>query len=135
MRIKHWPVFDRTDWLLGLGTLAVAQALRHFVIEPNDIGHACDPAPWSGACAVRTAIVMSFRRMELGWIAAAAGALCWILLMMRQHVPARWSARVALVLGTAGLVLYSYDPAVVGFISALAFLVRPRTPAGSLTAL
>ena len=59
--------------------LAAAIALRAFVIEPSHIGHACDPAPWSGWCAARTALIMAFRFQEIGWAALAVGIVATFL--------------------------------------------------------
>jgi hypothetical protein len=99
--------------------LAAAIALRLLVIEPSHIGHACDPAPWSGWCAARTALVMSFRFQEIGWAALVVG-------IVATFVRRRWLGQLALALGFAGLVLYSYEPAVVGALLGTLVIVRPR---------
>ena len=99
--------------------LAAAIALRLLVIEPSHFGHACDPAPWSGWCAARTALIMSVRFQELGWVALAAGVLA-------TFVRRLWLGQLALALGFAGLVLYSYEPAVVGALLGTLVIVRPR---------
>lgn len=102
--------------LLALG---LAMALRVWVIEPSHIGHACDPDPWAGWCAARTALIMSFRFGELGWAALAVGV---IATFWRQP----WLAQLAMALGLAGLVLYSYEPAAVGLLLGLLVVFRPR---------
>ena len=104
---------------LPLLALAVAFALRVFAIEPSHIGHACDPAPWSGWCAARTAVIMAFRFQEIGWAALACGIAATFL---RRA----WLGQVALALGLAGLVLYSYEPAVIGALLGALVLFRPR---------
>ena len=104
---------------LPLLALALAAALRVWVIEPSHIGHACDPDPWSGWCALRTALVMSFRFQEIGCVAFAAGVAATFL---RRN----WLAQLAMSLGLAGLVLYSYEPAVVGALLGLLAAVRLR---------
>ena len=101
---------------------AAAWAARHYVVEPEAIAHACDPAPWSGACAARSLLIRSFATQGLGWLALAAGALALVL----RHPAAAPSAGagrlrdaavlVALVAGTAGLVLYCFEPAAVGVL-------------------
>jgi hypothetical protein len=106
-------------FLLPMLALAVAIGLRLLVIEPSHIGHACDPAPWSGWCAARTALIMSFRFQELGWAALAVGI---VATLARR----RWLGQLALALGFAGLVLYSYEPAVVGALLGTLVIVRPR---------
>jgi hypothetical protein len=106
-------------FVVPLLALAAAIALRLLVIEPSHIGHACDPAPWSGWCAARTALVMSFRFQEIGWAALVVG-------IVATFVRRRWLGQLALALGFAGLVLYSYEPAVVGALLGTLVIVRPR---------
>jgi hypothetical protein len=105
----------------GLALAAVvafaAFALRALAIEPAAIAHACDPAPWQGACAARTALLRTFVHQEIGWLAFAAGAVATVLRASRL-------ATVALAVGAAGLVLYSYEPAAVGALLGLLVLVR-----------
>jgi hypothetical protein len=103
----------------------VAWALRAFAIEPAAIAHACDPAPWQGACAARTALLRTFVHQEIGWLAFAAGAVATVL----RAPPA---ATVALAAGAAGLVLYSYEPAAVGALLGLLVLVRASARAPSV---
>jgi hypothetical protein len=105
--------------LVPLLALAVAIGLRLMVIEPSHFAHACDPAPWSGWCAARTALIMSFRFQELGWAALAVG-------IVASFVRRRWLGQLALALGLAGLVLYSYEPAVVGALLGTLVIVRLR---------
>jgi hypothetical protein len=90
---------------------AIAFGLRTFAIEPASIAHACDPAPWHGACAVR-------------WAAFAAGVMATVLRGPR-------TATAALALGAAGLVLYSCEPAAVGAMLGLLVLVRASAHAPS----
>jgi hypothetical protein len=113
------PQASLRPFLLPLLTLAAAIGLRLLVIEPSHLAHACDPAPWSGWCAGRTALIMSFRFQELGWAALAVG-------IVASFVRRRWLGQLALALGLAGLVLYSYEPAVVGALLGTLVIVRPR---------
>lgn len=108
----------RRELGLPLLVLALAIALRVFAIEPSHIGHLCDPDPWSGWCGARTALIMAFRFKEIGWAALAVGILA-------TFVRRAWLGQLALSLGLAGLVLYSYDPAVVGALLGALVLVRP----------
>jgi hypothetical protein len=115
-------------FILPLLALAAAFALRLQVIEPSHIGHACDPAPWSGWCAARTALIMTFRFQEIGWAALIVGVAATFL---RRP----WLGQLALALGFTGLVLYSYEPAVVGALLGALVIVRPRPdpqPRGAL---
>jgi hypothetical protein len=106
-------------FLPPLFVLAAAIALRLLAIEPSHIGHACDPAPWSGWCAARTTLIMSFRFQEIGWAALAVG-------IVASFARRRWLGQLALGLGFAGLVLYSYEPAVAGALLGALVIVRPR---------
>ena len=106
-------------FVLPLLALGVALALRVFAIEPSHIGHACDPAPWSGWCAARTSLIMAFRFQELGWAALAVGIVATFL---RRA----WLGQLALALGLVGLVLYSYEPAVIGALLGALVVFRPR---------
>jgi hypothetical protein len=106
-------------FILPLLVLGVAMALRTFAIEPSHIGHACDPAPWSGWCAARTALIMAFRFQEIGWAALAIG-------LAATFLRRAWLGQLALALGLAGLVLYSYEPAVIGALLGALVLFRPR---------
>ena len=106
-------------FLLPLLVLAAAYALRLLAIEPSHIGHACDPNPWSGWCAARTALIMSFRFQEIGWVALAVGIIA-------TFVRRQWMGQAALALGLAGLVLYSYEPAVIGALLGVLVIFRPR---------
>lgn len=103
--------------VLAALALAAALAVRHLAIEPAAIAHACDPAPWQGACALRSATMRLFVSQEIGWLAFAAGAAAAVL-------RARVLATVGLVAGAAGLVLYSYEPAAVGALLGALVLVR-----------
>jgi hypothetical protein len=103
---------------LPLLVLGLAMALRVFAIEPSHIGHACDPAPWSGWCGARTALIMAFRFKEIGWAAMAVGVLA-------TFVRRAWLGQLALSLGLAGLVLYSYEPAVIGTLLGALVVFRP----------
>jgi hypothetical protein len=113
-----------TGALLAVAVLAVTLALRQFLIEPAAIAHACDPAPWTGACAARTLVIMSFVNQEVGWAALAAGMLATLLRSTRF-------ALGALAAGSAGLVLYSYEPAAVGLLLGMLVLVRTAAQADS----
>ncbi len=106
-------------FLLPLLVLAAAYALRLLAIEPSHIGHACDPNPWSGWCAARTGLIMSFRFQEIGWAALAVGIIA-------TFARRQWLGQLALALGFAGLVLYSYEPAVIGALLGTLVIFRPR---------
>ncbi len=114
----------RTGALVALAVLAVALVLRHVLIEPAAIAHACDPSPWAGACAARTLVILSFVNQEVGWAALGAGMLATLLRSPRLAV-------LALAAGCAGLVLYSYEPAAVGALLGVLVLARGAAQADS----
>jgi len=105
-------------FLLPLLALVAAVALRFFAIEPSHLGHLCDPAPWSGWCSARTALIMTFRFQEIGWAALLVGVVATV-------VRRAWLGQLALALGLAGLVLYSYEPAGSGALLGALVLLRP----------
>ncbi|HVL54882.1 MAG TPA: hypothetical protein VM491_00120 [Burkholderiaceae bacterium] len=117
-----WARRPWTPWLAALIALALASAVRHWIVEPPAFAHACDPAPWAGWCAARSLVLRSFINAEIGWFALAAGVAAALT---------RWRglAQVALVAGCAGLVLYSYEPAAVGGLLGVLVLARAAAPA------
>lgn len=107
-------------WRAAALTVAVALgalAIRMAAIEPAAIAHACDPAPWQGACALRSAVTRLFLNQELGWLSFAAGALATLVRAPRL-------ATFALASGAAGAVLYSVEPAAVGALLGMLVLAR-----------
>ena len=101
----------------ALAVFAVTLAVRHLAIEPAAIAHACDPAPWTGGCALRSAVIRIFVNQEVGWFTLAVGVLATLL---RR----RWLAALAIAAGTAGLVLYSFEPSAVGALLGALVLAR-----------
>ena len=111
-------------WQAAPSLVALVLALlgRHLVVEPAPIAHACDAAPWSGWCAGRTLLVYSFATQGIGWLSLVAGATATVL-------RSRSAAQLALVTGSAGLVLYSFGLSALGALLGLLVLVRlPTTP-------
>ena len=97
--------------------LVVALLLRYLVVESTDLALHCDMHRWEGWCGVRTALVLSFFRQDLGWVALVLSLLaCW-----RQSL---LMARLSLGLAVAGLILYSYEPAAVAALVAAMLLAR-----------
>ena len=87
------------------------------VVESTDLALHCDMHRWEGWCGVRTALVLSFFRQDLGWVALVLSLLaCW-----RQSL---LMARLSLALAVAGLILYSYEPAAVAALVAAMLLAR-----------
>lgn len=107
--------------LPALLALVLAMLARYAVVEPPAIAQDCDPAPWAGACAARTLLIAGFATQGIGWASLAAGA--WASFTRRA-----FAAQCALAAGSAGLVLYSFEPAVLGALAGM--LVLLRVPAG-----
>lgn len=120
--VRALPAILRRAAPFGVA-VAAALLVRHLVIEPATIAHACDPAPWAGACAMRTLIVHGFSTQGIGWAAFAAGLAATALRSRRL-------AQAALALGGGGLVLYSFTPSAFGALLGMLVLVRePGSPA------
>ena len=99
--------------------VALALLVRHLVVEPAPIAHACDPDPWAGACALRTLVILAFVRQGIGWAALAAG-------LAAMATRKRALAQAALAFGGAGLVLYSFTFSAFGALLGMLVLVRER---------
>jgi hypothetical protein len=102
--------------------LVLALAFRHGMVEPTSWAFACQPAPWSGWCPVRTVLLATFRHGELGWFALLVGIAAALLRAPRI-------ASVAVAAGAAGLVLYSYEPAAAGALLGLLVIARGQAAA------
>lgn len=117
--VRALPAILRRAAPFGVA-VAAALLVRHGVVEPAPIAHACDPAPWAGACALRTLVIRTFATQGIGWAALAAGLAATALRGARL-------AQAALALGGAGLVLYSFAPSAFGALLGMLVLVRePR---------
>jgi len=101
----------------ALLVLAAALLLRHLLIEPTEIAHACQAGPWRGGCALRSLVILSFANREVAWIALGCGVLA-------TGLRSPLLAAAALAAGAWGLVLYSYEPASVAALLGLLVLVR-----------
>lgn len=97
--------------------LVLALLARHLVVEPAHIAHACDPEPWAGWCAARTLLIVAFSTHAIGWISLGAGIAATL-------TRSRLAAQVALVAGSAGLVLYSFERSAFGALLGLLVLAR-----------
>src|SRR5690606_27885593 len=101
----------------ALLAMVIAALLRYYAIEPEGIAHACQPDPWSGLCAARTALVHAFLGQGIGWTALLVAVAAAVL--RRRAV-----ASLALALAGAGLVLYSAEPSAAALLLSLLILAR-----------
>lgn len=117
-RSRRWQQFGAPLATAALA-VALAQGLRHGLVEPADLTARCDAAPLGdAACALRTFVVQSFIHQRL---ALAALALALLATFSRW----RWAALLALGLGAAGLVLYSSGLAAPAVLLAALVCARP----------
>lgn len=127
--LPKWAVLK---WALAvLASAALAFLLRYAVLEagllPRDCGGSLAEGV-DGLCAVKWLLVQSFIDQRLGWLSLAC-ALLAVLVAVRAHgrsmpAAARALAWLAVHAGVWGLVLYSFEPAAVGFMLALLLLSR-----------
>ncbi len=119
---RHGPSLARSlapALAIAAVAVALASAARFGLVEPPAMAAACDPAPWEGACALRTLLVGAFHEARLGWAALALALLATVT--RRRDV-----AGLALAAGCAGAVLYSAGASVPAAL--LAALVYARPP-------
>jgi hypothetical protein len=88
--------------LIAALVATVAAWARYDLVEPHAVAQACLARQGGVACAVRAAVVQVFNSGLLSTLALAATALA----LLWRHVA---SAALCLALGTAGLVLYSFQ--------------------------
>jgi hypothetical protein len=110
--VPLWP----TLWVAL--ALAAALALRFTVVEPREIGFACQALvpPWW--CGVRQVLVLTFQWGAIGGLALVLGALG---LINRS----RGAALAAMILGAAALTLYNPETGAVGFLLGMLRALRP----------
>lgn len=97
-------------------TLALALAVRRWIVEPEALGFACrSGGPWW--CPLRGTLVATFSHGVLGFASLAAG----IVSFASRRV---WVPVLAAALGFAALVLYNYELGAVGLLLATLRLAR-----------
>jgi hypothetical protein len=119
----------RLGWPLLIALLVAAAAsagLRYGLMESDLLHGLCAGGADDWRCLVRRVAPQLFMQERIGVLALAAGALA---LLLRYALV----ARLAVVAGAAGLVLYSADFAVVGFLAGVLVLLA-RPPASVNTA-
>jgi len=96
---------------------AIMQAVRLLLIEPAGIAQACalDASPWH--CQLRALVVAGFAHHLYGPISLVAALLGWVSGL-------RVLAALAMLSGMAGMVLYTFDIAALGFVLGALQLVR-----------
>jgi hypothetical protein len=100
-----------------LTALAAALVLRHRVIEPAEIGRACEVAGATSLCAMRRVAQIFAHYSVFGGVALAAA----LLNLMR---PAITLCALGFISATSGLVLYNTSPAACAIILLLLGFAR-----------
>jgi hypothetical protein len=129
---QRWPTWAGGLALLGLGW-GMAFLLRHGVVEPAVLTERCDAVVFAlvdlpgwlkmdGVCLLRTLTVQAFVNHRLANVALALAVLALLL------PSGRWMAGAALLVGAAGLVLYSTDRAALAVLLAGWAWVTPDPP-------
>ncbi len=99
---------------------AIAAFARYQLIQPPEVGQACElaGAPWW--CEVRMLVIRSFANFGLGYAAMA-------MTLLTVFTWNRIVAWIAAMVGAAGLILYCYEPAAVSFVVGVLVLARAQS--------
>ncbi len=116
--MKHAKIFAIIGTVFVLAWIA-----RHLWIEPAAVGELCRAADAPFSCRMRQWLIYTFASNGLGYAALVAGVLA---LVTRSTVLAVLGAGF----GAAGLVLYCYDFAAVGFLLSVLTLARQASVRG-----
>ncbi|MGE0310919.1 MAG: hypothetical protein AB7P21_04760 [Lautropia sp.] len=126
-------MLSRRDLVALLIVLGASALLRYAVVEPVAIRHACGAAPWDGWCGPRSLVMLPFRHREIGWFALLSASAAFVIHLRgaarAATALAERLARIGLLLGAAGLLLYSADPAAVAALLSAVTLARIRARA------
>jgi hypothetical protein len=120
---------QRLGWPLLIALLVAAAAsagLRYGLMESDLLHSLCAGGADDWRCLIRRIAPQLFMQERVGLFALAVGVLAPLL----RHA---FVARLAVVAGAAGLVLYSADFAAVGLLAGL-FVLLARAPASVNTA-
>lgn len=98
----------------------VAMALRYGMLENGFLPQDCSAADAPQAlCAFKAVLLQTFVQQRMGWVSLACAVPAFLL----SSRPLAWAGSL---LGAAGLVLYSQEPAAVGALLSLLVLLRTR---------
>ncbi len=111
--------FNPLPWLLILATLGLSGWLRSQLIEQNELAFFCADGGQTLECKVRWLVEKSFNHLGLGYFALFLGLLSAIT---RSGL----IGLLAGIVGMAGLMLYCWDYAAVGFLLGVLTLARAQ---------
>lgn len=105
------------EWSCVAAVFAIAALTRYLLIQPPEVGHACELAGGPWYCGFRMLVIRTFATYGLGYAAMAATVLT--LLTWNRIV-----AWIAVMVGAAALILYCYEPGAVSFVLGVLVLAR-----------
>ena len=112
-------------WIAAALLCVLAILARQFLIQPPEIGHACDTGtltlattgPWW--CSARAAIIMTY---AWGGLSMAAFFLAAAALILRREV----TGALALATGSIAIVWYSYEAGALAIVVGALVLARSQ---------
>ncbi len=111
--------FNILPWLSILAVLALSLWVRSNLIEINELSFFCDGGGQTLQCKIRSLIVLSFNHLGLGYLALFLGTLAAV-------TRSGFVGLLASMVGMAGLILYCWDFAAVGFLLGVLTLARSQ---------
>ena len=111
--------FNPFPWLLILASLALSIWIRNQLIEQKELAFFCAGGGHTIECKVRWMIEKSFKHLGLGYFALFLGTLSTI-------TRSGFVGLLACMVGMAGLILYCWDYAAVGFLLGALTLTRAQ---------
>ncbi len=111
--------FNPFPWLLILASLAFSLWLRYSLIEQNELAFFCDGGGQTALCKFRWLVVQSFHTQGLGYFALFLGVLS-------AATRSAFLGISAGIVGMAGLILYTWDYAAIGFLLGVLTLARSQ---------
>jgi hypothetical protein len=96
------PSAAALNWVITIGFLALGYAiyLRYLVVEPTQVGLACDAGLRTWLCLSRTVVIVFFENEVFGWVSLGAA----VLALIRPSVPL---FTVGLAASAFGIVLHN----------------------------
>jgi hypothetical protein len=107
--------------LFAVVLTAIMQAIRLLLVEPDEMAQLCSVNAAQWQCRIRDLAIQGFARHLYGPVSVAAGLLAWL-------GGIRLFAILAMVAGTAGVVLYDFELAALGLMLGALLLARGPRP-------
>jgi hypothetical protein len=103
--------------LLCVLAAAALLSIRFFLVEPDEMAMECLSNDTDYLCRLRTATISGFSRHLFGEISLAAAVLAAVGAL-------RYFALIALISGLAGMILYDFQLAALGFLLGMLIFAR-----------